>query len=306
MADLIPLASARSAGTTIDFRGETYTVRELGDDSFEGVDVAFFCASGTASKRYAEAAKKAGCLVVDNSSAFRMADGVPLVVPEVNAEAAREHGGLIANPNCSTILLAVALWPLHRAFGVRRVVVSTYQAVSGAGAAGLEELERQTKQAAAGEPVTKQAFAHQCVFNVFSHDSDVDAETGRNVEEQKMLDETAKIFGTTEIGVSATCVRVPVPRTHCESVNIEFAREVSPEHAREVLCAAPGVRIVDDRAGNHFPMPVEASDQDAVLIGRLRRDPSRADGRGIDLFLAGDQIRKGAATNAVQIAELFL
>ena len=304
VADLIPLASSRSAGTTVTFRGESLTVGELTDDSFENVDTAFFSAAGSVSQRFAPAAVKAGALVVDNTSAFRMTDGVPLVVPEVNAGAARQHSGIIANPNCSTIMLVVPLWPLHQAFGVKRVVVSTYQAVSGAGQAGLDELLSQTKQAAAGEPITKEKFAHQCVFNVFSHDSDVDPATGRNVEEQKMLDETAKIFGA-PVAVSATCVRVPVPRTHCESVNVEFARPVTPDEAREVLSTAPGVRLVDDRAGNHFPMPIDASDQDDVLVGRLRQDPSRPDGTGLDLFLAGDQIRKGAATNAIQIAELF-
>ncbi len=227
-----------------------------------------------------------------------MTEGVPLVVPEVNPQAAKVHRGIIANPNCSTILMNVAVWPLHQAFGVKRVVVSTYQAVSGAGAAGLVELERQHKQLAAGEAATAELFPHPIAGNLFSHNSPVDA-SGYNEEERKMIHETRKIFGIADFAVTATCIRVPVPRAHCESVNIEFARPVTPDEARDVLGKAAGVKLVDD------PTPIQASGQDAVLVGRVRQDPSRLDGTGIDLFLAGDQIRKGAATNAVQVAELL-
>ncbi|MEM8874495.1 MAG: aspartate-semialdehyde dehydrogenase [Planctomycetota bacterium] len=305
VASLRPLASARSAGKTVTFKGESVTVEELTKDSFTGIDIAFFSAGGSISKALAAPAVESGAVVIDNTSHFRMKDGIPLVVPEVNPEATHKHMGLIANPNCSTIIMAVPVWPLFKAFRLKRIAVSTYQAVSGAGAAGLEELERQTRQHVAGEPITKEKFAYPVVHNVFSHDSAVDPDTGRNVEEQKMIDETAKIFATDKLGVSATCIRVPVPRTHCESINLEFAEAVTPEQVREVLAAAPGIKIVDDRAANHFPMPTEASNQDDVLVGRIRQDSSRPDGRGIDLFVAGDQIRKGAATNAVQIAELL-
>ncbi|MEM6314728.1 MAG: aspartate-semialdehyde dehydrogenase, partial [Planctomycetota bacterium] len=280
IASLRPLASARSAGKTVTFKGEPITVEELTNDSFAGIDIAFFTAGGSISKAFAAPAVEAGAVVVDNTSAFRMKDGIPLVVPEVNPEAAHKHMGLIANPNCSTIIMAVPVWPLFQAFRLKRVVVSTYQAVSGAGAVGLDELERQARQHVAGEPITNEKFAHQVIHNVFSHDSAVDPDTGRNVEEQKMIDETAKIFSTDKLGVSATCIRVPVPRTHCESINLEFAEAVTPEQVRDVLAAAPGIRIVDDRAANHFPMPTEASGQDDVLVGRIRQDSSRPDNRG--------------------------
>ena len=292
------LSSARSAGQTCEFNGREIIVEEATPQSFDGVEVAFFSAGGSVSRELAGHAVEAGAVVVDNTSAFRMADGVPLIVPEVNADAARGHRGIIANPNCSTILLAVALWPLHRGFGVRRVVVSTYQAVSGAGAAGLRELERQQRQLVNGEPVTRELFPHPIVDNLFSHNSPIDA-TGYNEEERKMVHETRKIFAEPSLAVTATCVRVPVPRAHCESVNVEFARPVSPDQAREILADSPGVRLIDD------PTPAQASGQDAVLVGRLRQDQSRPDGTALDLFLAGDQIRKGAATNAVQVAELL-
>ena len=304
VAHLKLLASAKSAGKTCAFGGKTITVEELTDDSFKDVDVAFFSAGGSISKRFAKPATDAGAVVVDNTSAFRMTDGVPLVVPEVNPDAARSHDGILANPNCSTIILAVALWPLHKAFGAKRVVVSTYQAVSGAGAQGLEELKRQQRQLAAGEAVTPSLFPHPIVDNLFSHNSPIDA-SGYNEEERKMVNETRKIFGAGDFAVTATCVRVPVPRAHCESVNIEFARPVTPDEVREVLSTSPGLKVIDDVAANTFPMPTLASGQDDVLVGRIRQDPSLPDGRGIDLFLAGDQIRKGAATNAVQVAELL-
>jgi aspartate-semialdehyde dehydrogenase len=297
------LASARSAGKKIDFRGQTYTVEELTHDSFKDIQIALFSAGGSISKEFGPSAVKAGAVVVDNSSAFRMKDGVPLVVPEVNPEQIHKHNGLIANPNCSTIIMNVPVWPLHRANRVKRMVISTYQAVSGAGAWGLYELDAQMKAYAMGHAIKKEKFPHQIVNNVFAHNSKIDPATGYNEEETKMVNETRKIFGDGKIMVTATCVRVPVPRAHCESINLEFERPMTPAQVREILAKAPGVKIVDNVDANHFPMPLEASGQDDVLVGRIRQDISRDDGRGIDLFVAGDQVRKGAATNAVQIAE---
>src|SRR4051794_39742727 len=300
------LASARSAGKTVEFKGKSHAVEELKHDSFKDVKVAFFSAGGSVSKEFAASAVKAGAVVVDNTSAFRMKDGIPLVVPEVNPEAIFKHNGLIANPNCSTIIMNVPVWPLHKVNRVKRLVVSTYQAVSGAGAWGLYELEAQMKQAAGGLAITKEKFPHQIVNNVFAHNSKIDPATGYNEEEIKMVNETRKIFAEPRIMVTATCVRVPVPRAHSEAINIEFERPMTPAQVREILAKAPGVTIVDNIDENHFPMPLEASGQDNVLVGRIRQDISREDGRGIDLFVSGDQIRKGAATNAVQIAEKLL
>ena len=302
MKSLKLLASARSAGKAVEFAGKTYVVEELTKESFKGVQIAFFSAGGSVSREFAPAAVKAGAIVVDNTSAFRMKDGIPLVVPEVNPEQIHRHVGIIANPNCSTIIMNVPVWPLHKVNRVKRIIVSTYQAVSGAGAWGLYELDAQVKAYAAGEPIKKEKFPHQIVNNIFSHNSKV-SENGYNEEEMKMVHETRKIFGDPKIMVSATCVRVPVPRAHSESINLEFERPMTPAQVREILAKAPGVKIVDDPAGNYFPMPLEASGQDLVLVGRIRQDISREDGRGIDLFVSGDQIRKGAATNAVQFAE---
>src|SRR5690349_20636484 len=299
------LASARSAGKTATFKGQDYTIEELTHDSFKDVQIAFFSAGGSISKEFAVSAVKAGAVVVDNTSAFRMKDGIPLVVPEVNPEQIQKHNGLIANPNCSTIIMNVPVWPLHKANKIRRIIVSTYQAVSGAGAWGLYELDAQAKAYAKGEPIAKEKFPHQIANNLFSHNTKV-AENGYNEEENKMVNETRKIFGDPKIMVAATCVRVPVPRAHSESINLEFERPITPDQVREILRKAPGVTIVDDRENNHFPMPLEASGQDNVLVGRIRQDISREDGRGIELFVAGDQVRKGAATNAVQIAERLI
>lgn len=296
------LASAKSAGKTMTFRGKDYVVEELTRDSFKDVQIAFFSAGGSISKEFAPAAVAAGAVVVDNTSAFRMKDGIPLVVPEVNPEQIHKHNGVIANPNCSTIIMNVAVWPLHKVNRVKRVIVSTYQAVSGAGAWGLYELDAQLKAYAAGQPIVKEKFPHQIANNLFSHNTRI-AENGYNEEENKMVQETRKIFGDPRIMVTATCVRIPVPRAHCESINLEFERPITPDEVRKILSKAPGVTIVDDREKNHFPMPLEASGQDNVLVGRIRQDISREDGRGIELFVSGDQIRKGAATNAVQIAE---
>src|SRR5450432_507376 len=299
------LASARSAGKKIEFMGQTYTVEEVTKDSFKDVKFAFFSAGGSISKEFAPAAVQSGAVVIDNTSAFRMKEGVPLVVPEVNPEQIHKHNGLIANPNCSTIIMNVPVWPLHKQFRVKRIIVSTYQAVSGAGAWGLYELESQMKQAVGGLAITKEKFPHQIVNNIFSHNTKI-AENGYNEEENKMVNETRKIFGDPKIMITATCIRVPIPRAHCESINLEFERPITPQIAREILSKAPGIRIIDDREANHFPMPTEASHQDDVLVGRIRQDISRDDGRGLDIFVAGDQIRKGAATNAVQIAEKMI
>ena len=296
------LASARSAGKTVEFKGKAHTIEELKHGSFRDVKIAFFSAGGSVSKEFAPSAVKAGAVVVDNTSAFRMKNGVPLVVPEVNPEQIHRHNGLIANPNCSTIIMNVPVWPLHKVNRVKRIVVSTYQAVSGAGAWGLYELDAQLKAYARGEPIVKEKFPHQIANNLFCHNTKV-AENGYNEEENKMVNETRKIFGDPKIMVTATCVRVPIPRAHSESINLEFERPITPDQVRDILKKAPGVRIVDDREANHFPMPLEASGQDAVLVGRIRQDISREDGKGIEIFVSGDQIRKGAATNAVQIAE---
>jgi aspartate-semialdehyde dehydrogenase len=296
------LASARSAGMEAKFAGKTYVIEELTKDSFKDVQIAFFSAGGSVSKEFAPAAVAAHAVVVDNTSAFRMKDGIPLVVPEVNPEQIHRHIGIIANPNCSTIIMNVPVWPLHKVNRIKRIIVSTYQAVSGAGAWGLYELDTQIKAHANGQPIKKEKFPHQIANNLFSHNTKI-ADNGYNEEENKMVNETRKIFADPKIMISATCIRVPVPRAHSESINIEFERPMTPQQVRDILKNAPGVKIVDNTDANHFPMPLEASGQDDVLVGRIRQDISREDGRGIDLFVSGDQIRKGAATNAVQIAE---
>jgi aspartate-semialdehyde dehydrogenase len=299
------LASARSAGKTVEFAGKRCTIEELTHDSFKDVQIAFFSAGGSISKEFAPSAVKAGAIVIDNTSAFRMKEGIPLVVPEVNPEQIHKHSGIIANPNCSTIIMNVPVWPLHKVCRVKRIVVSTYQAVSGAGAWGLYELEAQIKAHASGVGIKNEKFPHQIVNNLFSHNTKI-ADNGYNEEENKMVNETRKIFGDLRIMITATCIRVPVPRAHSESINLEFERPITPQQVREVLSNAPGVKIVDNVEQNHFPMPLEASGQDDVLVGRIRQDISREDGRGIDLFVSGDQVRKGAATNAVQIGERLI
>ena len=296
------LASSRSAGRRIDFRGESLTVQELTAESFDGIDLVLSSAGGSLSRRFAPAAVEAGAVVVDNTSAFRMAPEVPLVVPEVNAGDLAAHKGIIANPNCSTIIMVVPLWPLHRAHRVRRVVVSTYQAISGAGAKAMEELVEQTREVLADKPAVPRELPYPIAFNLFSHNTDID-EHGYCEEEVKMVRETRKMFHDDSILVSPTCVRVPVLRAHSEAMTVEFEEPVSEEEVRRILGEAPGVALVDDREANHFPMPLEASGRDEVLVGRVRQDLSRPDGTGVSLFLCGDQLRKGAALNAVQIAE---
>lgn len=296
-------ASQRSAGRRVEFRGTEIVVEPLPEDGDLGSDVAFSSAGGRVSQAGAWQWASHGAVVIDNTSAWRMDPRVPLVVPEVNAAAALEHQGVIANPNCSIIVALLALAPLHREFGLTRVTIATYQAVSGAGAAGIEELVRQSASVLAGTAVVTEKFPHQIAFNLFSHDSAVGAD-GYNGEETKMREEARKILSHQDLRLSATCVRVPVFRAHAEAIHAEFARPVSAAAARDVLAAAPGVRIVDDRDGNTFPMPLTASGGDDVLVGRLREDSSLFG--ALALFVAGDQIRKGAALNAVQIAELLV
>ena len=306
LAELRLLASARSAGKTMKFRGADIKVQELTDQSLQGVDIALFSAGGAQSRRFAPAAVKAGAVVVDNSSAFRMDTDVPLVVPEINAGELLKHHGIIANPNCVAIVAATPLWPLHQRRRIKRIVMSTYQAASGAGAAAMEELSESTRAYLEGRPFTPKVLPHPYAFNVFSHNTKVDPETGYNEEETKVMQETRKIFGVPDLRVSATCVRVPVLRAHCIAMNIEFEAPLSPAEARAILSSAPGVRLVDDLERNYFPMPVDASGKDEVLVGRIRKDVSDPTGSTLSLFVAGDQLRKGAALNAVQIAERLL
>ena len=306
MSGLRLLASHRSAGTKVGFQGKTYEVEVLTENSFEGVDIAFFSASASTSRQFAPVATSRGCLVVDNSSAFRMDPGTPLIVPEVNPHHLADHSGLISVPNCSAILLCVAIWPLHQQARIRRIVVSTYQAASGAGATAMAELEQQARDWIAGDPITQEFFDRQYIFNVFCHESKMDIESGYNTEELKIAEETQKILGDDTLQIAATCVRVPVFRAHCEAVYLTFENSLSVEEARLTLARAEGVELLDDREKNRHPEPILASHGDAVLVGRLRQDLSRSDGRGLALFLAGDQLRKGAALNAVQIAEKVL
>ncbi|KAK9810739.1 hypothetical protein WJX73_003997 [Symbiochloris irregularis] len=303
------LASARSAGREYEWDGARHTVEELTESSFSGVEIALFSAGGSISKKFAHVASDAGCTVVDNSSAFRMTEGVPLIIPEVNRDAVGSmkagKGGIIANPNCSTIIALMAATPLHRAAKVKRMVVSTYQAASGAGQAAMDELELQTREVLEGKPPTTKIFPFQYAFNLFSHNSPM-GPNGYNEEEMKMVKETHKIWGESDVAITATCIRVPIMRAHAESINLEFERGISEEEAVEVLSNAPGVSIINDRSANRFPTPLDASHQDDVYVGRVRRDISRKDDKGLDLFVCGDQIKKGAALNAVQIAELLL
>ncbi len=298
------LASARSAGKRMKVFGGEVEVRELRTDSFEGVDFAIFSAGGLRSKEFAPAAVEAGAVVIDNSSAYRMDTGVPLVIPEINPQDARNHRGIIANPNCSTIIMNMAVWPLHCVNRVERIVVSTYQSASGAGAAAMEELRTQSADVLAGRDATPKVFPHPIAFNLFSHNTPID-DGGYNTEERKMIDETRKIFHEPGLAISATCIRVPVFRAHSESINLTFKEPITPDEVRRILMEAQGVELMDDVAGGRFPMPVEASGRDACLVGRIRQDVSQPDGRGIELFVCGDQLRKGAALNAVQILELI-
>lgn len=300
------MASARSVGKILRFRGEDLTVIEATPDAFDGVDIALMAVEAEQSRELSPAAVQAGAVVIDNSSAYRMDPACPLVVPEVNPEAVRHRPkGILANPNCSTILMNVPVWALHRVNPVRRIVVSTYQAASGAGKPAMEELETGPRAWAAGDPFEPKVFPYSLVMNLFSHNSAIGA-NGYNTEEMKMIQETRKIFGVPDLAVTATCVRVPVLRAHCESVNLTFTNPITEEEVHRILSEAPGVRILDDRAANRSPQPADATGRDDIFVGRIRQDLSQPDGRGIDFFLAGDQILKGAALNAVQIAEIVL
>lgn len=294
------LASGRSAGKKFSFKGEEIAVEELTKDSFSDVDIALFSAGGSISKDFAPAAVEAGAVVVDNSSAFRMDEGVPLIVPEVNAHAIKEHRGIIANPNCTTIIMLVALKPLHDYSPVKRVVVSSYQSASGAGAKGMAELEDQARAYAAGKDINVEFFAYQLLFNLIPH-IDVFVENGYTKEEMKMVNETRKIMGDPSIMVSPTCVRVPVMRAHSESITVETKDKITPEKARELFAAAPGLQVIDDPANKKYPMPLMAAGQDDCFVGRVREDLSCEN--GLNFWVVGDQILKGAALNAVQIAE---
>ena len=298
------LASKRSAGKTMTFKGEPVVIEELTHDSFKGVDIALFSAGGDISREFAKSVVDSGAVMIDNSSAFRMEDDVPLVVPEVNPEDIKWHKGIIANPNCSTIIMLVAVAPLHRAKKLKRLVAATYQATSGAGAKGMDELLVQTRQLLNNEPIEPKAFAHRIGFNLIPH-IDVFKDNGYTKEELEMLYESRKMLHEPELMVSCTCVRVPVLRAHSEALNLEFAEEITPDEARAILKNAPGVEVVDDPANKRYPMPVDATEKYDVLVGRIRQDISRHDKRGLDIFVAGDQVLKGAALNAVQIAELL-
>ncbi|MBR2510171.1 MAG: aspartate-semialdehyde dehydrogenase [Lentisphaeria bacterium] len=298
------LASARSAGKTAKFKGTDIVIEELTENSFKGVDIALFSAGGDISKQFRNAVVSSGAVMIDNSSAFRMEDDVPLIVPEVNAEDIKLHKGVIANPNCTTAIMLVAVAPLHRAKKLKRLVASTYQAASGAGAKGMAELIEQTRQILNGEAIEPKAFAHRIAFNLIPH-IDSFMPNGYTKEELKMLNESRKMLHLPELMLSCTSVRIPALRAHSEALNLEFEDDITPEEARAILETAPGVTVVDDPEAKRYPMPVDATEKYDVLVGRIRQDISRNDKKGLDIFVSGDQILKGAALNAVQIAELL-
>lgn len=297
------LASARSVGKTLPFRGVELPVEELVEDSFEDVQLALFSAGGSTSRKFAPVAARAGTVVIDNSNAWRMEPDVPLVVPEVNPGAALTHSGIIANPNCSTIQMVVALKPLYDAAGIRRIVVTTFQAVSGTGKRAIEELQNQVADIVNGREPSRQIYPRQIAFNCFPHIGPF-LENGFSEEEMKMVNETRKIFGDSRIRVCATTVRIPVIYGHSESINIETEKPLSPEEARRLLQSAPGVRVMDDPAKGSYPVPLDAAGIDETLVGRIRIDPSVEN--GLAMWVVADNIRKGASTNAVQIAEILL
>jgi aspartate-semialdehyde dehydrogenase len=303
VAELKLLASARSVGKTLQFKGESVAVQELREDSFKGVEVALFSAGGSVSRQFGPIAAESGCIVIDNSSAFRMDPKVPLVVPEVNPRAVIPRPGIIANPNCSTIQMVVALKPIYDAVGIRRIVVTTFQAVSGTGKRAIEELRQQVADLGAGVDITRRIYPHQIAFNCFPHIGAF-LENGFTEEEMKMVNETRKIFDDPDIAVCATTVRIPVYFGHSESVNIETRRPISVAEVRELLSLAEGVVVVDDPAQAGYPVPIQAEGRDETFVGRIRLDPSVEN--GLAMWVVADNIRKGAATNAVQIAELLL
>jgi aspartate-semialdehyde dehydrogenase len=300
LSKLTLLASTRSVGKKLKFRGADIAVQELTKDSFAGVDIALFSAGGSISKEFAPIAAKAGCVVIDNSSAFRMDDAVPLVIPEINASDVKQHKGIIANPNCTTAITLMALYPLHKAFTCKRIFASSYQAVSGTGAKAIEELRRQVDQIVKGQPATKEVYPHQIAFNVLPH-VDSFLPTGYTKEEMKMENEGRKIMHHPAFKASVTCVRVPVYRAHSIAVSAEFERPVTVEAAREVLKKAPGLDLVDDPAKNEYPLPLYLAENYNCAVGRIRRDCALDN--GLCFWVSGDQLLKGAALNAVQIAE---
>ena len=303
LADLKLLASPRSAGRTISFQGEDIPVEVVTEKSFDGIDIVLASAGGGTSKTWASIAVERGAVVIDNSSAFRMNPDVPLVIPEVNPEAAATHQGIIANPNCTTILMAMAVWPLHQVQPVQRIIAATYQSASGAGMRAMEEVKAQARAILQGETPPTECFPYPLAFNLFPHNTPMN-EQGYCEEEMKMVNETRKIFNAPQIKISATCVRVPVLRAHSEAINLEFAQPMAVAKAREILANAAGVQLVEDWEANYFPMPIDATGRDEVLVGRIRQDLSHP--CGLELWLCGDQVRKGAALNAVQIAELLV
>jgi len=303
IANLKLLASPRSAGSTLSFQGEELLVEAVSENSFNNVDLVLASAGGSTSKAWAATAVEKGAVVIDNSSAFRLDPQVPLVIPEVNPEAAATHQGIIANPNCTTILMAIAVWPLHQVQPVQRIVAATYQSASGAGARAMEEVKIQAQAILQGETPPTESFPYPLAFNLFPHNSPLN-EQGYCEEEMKMVNETRKIFRAPQLRISATCVRVPVLRAHSEAINLEFEQPMLVAKAKELLANAPGVRLVEDWQANYFPMPIDASGRDEVLVGRIRQDLSHPS--SLELWLSGDQIRKGAALNAVQIAELLV
>ena len=306
VASLRLFASQRSAGRKLQFRGEALTVETVSDEGLAGADLVLFAADAATSRRFAPGVAGRGAVAIDNSSAFRMDPDAALVVPEVNGEALAGHAGIIANPNCCVAIALLALAPLHRAAGLRRVIASTYQAASGAGAEAMDELLQSTSAYLTGRPYRPRVLAHPYAFNLFSHDSEVDPETGANGEEQKVVQELQRLLSAPDLRVGVTCVRVPVLRAHAIAMTVELERPLTPEGALALLARAPGVKVVHDVAANRFPMPSEAAGREEVLVGRVRRDLGDPEGRTLSLFVAGDQLLKGAALNAVQIAESLL
>jgi aspartate-semialdehyde dehydrogenase len=305
VAELRPLASERSAGKVIEWQGEALTVQAVGEDSIQGLDLVLSSAGGSVSAEWTPKIVEAGATVVDNTSYWRMHDDVPLVVSEVNPDALAGHSGIIANPNCSTMQMVVALKPLYDAAGIERLVISTYQAVSGTGKAAIDELQSQAHAVLHGEePPEPQIYPHQIAFNVLAQAGSFADGDDHTDEERKLINETRKILGDPGIKVSATCIRVPVVTGHSEAVNVETREPLDPERARELLAAAPGVTVVDDPAAGRYPMAVDAAGKDDVYVGRIRRDPGND--RALDLWIVADNLRKGAATNAVQLAELLV
>ena len=306
LAELRLYASPRSVGTVLPFRGHDVAVAALSEESFAGVDLALFSAGSGTAREFAPIAVRNSAVVIDNSSAFRMDPAVPLIVPEINPDEIARHSGIIANPNCAAIIALLPLWPIHRRNLIRRVIIATYQAASGAGAAAMAELREATRASLDDRHYSPRVLLHPYAFNLFSHDTPIDPATDYNDEETKVINEARKIFAAPELRIGVTCIRVPVLRAHAAALTVECEHPIAPEEARALLSDMPGVRLVDNRERNHFPMPSEASGQDEVLVGRIRKDLSDPSGRSLALFAAGDQLLKGAALNAVQIAERLL